>query len=320
MKKKNTLLGNLLLLTAAIIWGSAFVAQGQGAEYVGSFTFNGLRFLIGGIALIPAITVSTLKKQKAGTYAPMTRSDRLFLLMGGIFCGIALAVASYLQQGGLGGIDGIEATSPGKAGFITALYILIVPIIGLFFKKKTPLAFWGCIAIAIVGFYFLCIDGSLALQSGDALVLASSLCYSVHIILIDHFSEKCDGIMLSCAQFFTVGIICTVFMLIFEKPDLDSISNALFSIVYTGIFSCGVGYTFQVLGQQRTYPAMATLLMSLESVFALVTGIIFDFSNNVPSLKEAIGSVLIFASVIAAQMLPQPVKSKTDKNLTENEK
>lgn len=305
MTKKSTV-GNLMLLVAAIIWGSAFVAQESGAQYVGAFTFNGLRFLIGGAVLIPAIRINNFKSKKKGTFAPMTKADWKALLFSGISCGVALALASYFQQWGL------ESTSAGKAGFITALYIMFVPIIGLFFKRKTPIAFWGCIVVAVIGFYFLCIHGDLSLDMGDALMLVCSILFSIHIILIDKFSHTCDGIKLSCVQFLTVGVICTILMFVFEQPSWENISKAAFSIAYTGIFSCGIAFTLQVLGQKRTHPAIATLIMSLESVFSLITGMIFNFSANVPTVREAIGSALIFAAVIAAQMLPQTSEKKTD--------
>lgn len=310
---KKTTVGNLMLLVAAIIWGSAFVAQESGAQYVGAFTFNGLRFLIGGAVLIPAIRINNFKSKKTGTFAPMTKAEWKALLFGGISCGVALALASYFQQWGL------ESTSAGKAGFITALYIMFVPIIGLFFKRKTPLAFWGCIGLAILGFYFLCIHGDLSLDMGDALVLVSSILFSIHIILIDKFSQTCNGIKLSCIQFLTVGVICTVLMFIFERPSWESISKAAFSIAYTGIFSCGIAFTLQILGQRRTHPAIATLIMSLEAVFSLITGMIFNFSANVPTFREAVGSALIFLAVMVAQLLPQASDKKTDNKETHYE-
>ena len=316
MTKRSSTSASLMLLLASIIWGSAFLAQGKGAEHVGTFTFTGIRFLIGGIFLLPVIRISDFYKKKKGEFAPMQRQDLKRLFVSGIFCGLILTVASFLQQAGMGGLAGIEPTSPGKAGFITALYILFVPIIGSFFKKKTPLAFWGCVAVAIVGFYFLCMTpDALSVQSGDALLLGCSIAFSIHIIMIDRYAGVCDPIKLSCIQFMTVGIICTALMFVFERPSWDSISNAGFSIFYAGFFSSGIAFTLQPIAQRRIHPTLATLIMSLESVFALVTGMIFDFSNNVPTLREGIGSFLIFATVIVAQLLPDP----NNKNLANKE-
>ena len=307
MVKRSSESASLLLIIAAVIWGSAFLAQGKGAEHLGPFAFTGIRFLIGGLFLIPVIRISDLYKKKRGDFVPMQKYDIKRLLSCGVLCGIVLSTASLLQLAGLGGVVGIEPTSPGKAGFLTALYILLVPIIGCFFKNKTPLAFWGCVAVAIVGFYFLSMTpDSLSIQSGDALMLACSVAFSVHIILIDRYTSVCDPIKLSCIQFLTVGIIGTTLMFIFERPSWESISNAGFAIFYTGFFSCGIAYTLQTVAQKKIHPTLATLLMSLESVFALVTGMIFDYANNVPTLREGIGSLLIFATVIAAQLLPDP--------------
>lgn len=307
MTKKSSASATLMLLIASVIWGSAFLAQGKGAEHVGTFTFTGIRFLIGGIFLLPVIRISDFYKKKKGVYSPLQKQDLKRLFISGILCGLVLTCASFLQQAGMGGLAGIEPTSPGKAGFITALYILFVPIIGSFFKKKTPLAFWGCVAVAIVGFYFLCMTtDSFSIQSGDALILGCSIAFSIHIIMIDRYANVCDPIKLSCIQFMTVGVVCTVLMFIFESPSWESISKAGFSIFYAGFFSSGIAFTLQPIAQRRIHPTLATLIMSLESVFALITGMIFDFANNVPTLREGIGSLLIFATVIVAQLLPDP--------------
>lgn len=320
MTKRSSASATLMLLIASVIWGSAFLAQGKGAEHVGTFTFTGIRFLIGGIFLIPVIRISDLYKKKRGEHSPLQKQDLKHLFISGILCGLVLATASLLQQAGMGGLAGIEPTSPGKAGFLTALYILFVPIIGSFFKKKTPLAFWGCVAVAIVGFYFLSMTpDSLSVQSGDALVLACSVAFSVHIILIDRYTSVCDPIKLSCIQFLTVGIIGTALMFIFESPSWESIRGAGFAIFYTGLFSCGIAYTFQSVAQKHIHPTLATLIMSLESVFALVTGMIFDFANNVPTLREGIGSILIFATVLVAQLLPAPNDKNSENKETQNE-
>lgn len=303
MKNKSSAWAILLLLLATVIWGTAFLAQDKGADHVESFTFIGIRFLIGGIFLIPLIKILDIRKRKGESRPSPSKSERRDLIVGGAICGVVLAVASYFQQAGLGGMPNIEATSPAKAGFITALYILFVPLLALFFKKKTPAAFWICIAVATVGFYFLCLYGNdLSIKAGDALMLVASFAFSLHIILIDLLAKRCDPIKFSCAQFLTTGIICTVMMLIFEAPSWESIISAAFPIIYAGLFSTGIAFTIQVVSQKHLHPTLATLIMSLEAVFALLAGIIFDYANNVPSLSEAIGSALIFAAVILAQI------------------
>lgn len=303
MKKKSSAWAILLLLLATVIWGTAFLAQDKGADHVESFTFIGIRFLIGGVFLIPLIKLLDIKKRKSVGRQPSKSSERKTLLISGIVCGIVLLIASYFQQAGLGGLPSIDATSPAKAGFITALYILFVPIIALFFKKKTPAAFWLCIAVAAVGFYFLCLHGNdLSIKTGDAFMLLASIAFSVHIILIDLLASPLDSIKFSCAQFLTTGIIATILMFVFESPSWESILSAAFPIIYAGLFSTGIAFTIQVVSQKHLHPSLATLIMSLEAVFAMLAGIIFDYANNVPTIPEAMGSVLIFGAVLLAQI------------------
>lgn len=293
----SRLRGNLMLLLTAFIWGTAFVAQSVGAGFVGPFTFICVRSILGGLVLLPVIFVL----DKAGiTQKPQTRADKKTLLTGGICCGAALAIASVVQQ------MGVERTTVGKAGFITALYILIVPMIGLFLKKKVGKLVWIGVGLALVGMYLLCITESFTIGFGDLLVLICSFCYSIHIMVIDHFSPKADGVRLSCIQFFTAAVISGVFMLLFETPSLEGLRGGAFPIAYAGIMSSGVAYTLQVVAQKDTDPTVASMLMSLESVFALLAG--WVLLNQALSVKEMCGALLVFCAIILAQ-LPEKKKA-----------
>jgi len=293
----SRLRGNLMLLLTAFIWGTAFVAQSVGADFVGPFTFICTRSVLGGLVLLPVIFLL----DKTGiTKKPETGADKKTLAIGGICCGAALAIASVVQQ------MGVERTSVGKAGFITALYILIVPMIGLFLKKKVGKLVWIGVGLALVGMYLLCITESFTIGFGDLLVLICSFCYSVHIMVIDHFSPKVDGVRLSCIQFFTAAVISGIFMLLFETPSLEALKGAAFPIAYAGIMSSGVAYTLQVVAQKDTDPTVASMLMSLESVFALLAG--WVLLNQALSLKEMCGAVLVFCAIILAQ-LPEKKKA-----------
>ena len=205
MKAKEWKSSLMLLLTAAI-WGVAFVAQSVGMDYIGPFTFNAIRSLVGGLVLIPCIWLLNRKKPAAQEDTP-AQSDRT-LFIGGICCGVALAVASSLQQ------MGIQYTSVGKAGFITALYIVIVPLLGLLFKRRVSGLIWVAVVIAVGGMYLLCITEGFSVGKGDLLVMASAFCFSAHILIIDYFSPKADGVKMSCIQFLVCGLLCAVHMLI----------------------------------------------------------------------------------------------------------
>lgn len=291
--KTKEMRGNLLLLITAIIWGSAFVAQSVSMDYVGPFTFQAVRNLLGALALLPVILLSDRKKKKEGKM-PMSRTEKKQLWIGGLVCGAVLGLAGCLQQ------IGVQHTTVGKAGFITALYILIVPVLGLLFHKKVPLKIWGCIAIAVVGLYLLCMQDSFSLSKGDTFVALCALGFSVHIMVVDYYAARVDGLKLSCLQFFVAGLFSIIPMLLTEKPDMQGIFNAWLPILYGGVFSSGIGYTLQVLGQKYTKPTVASLLMSLESVFAVLAGIIF--LGQIPTLREAIGCLLMFAAIILAQL------------------
>lgn len=285
--------GSLMLLITSLIWGTAFVAQSEGMNYVEPFTYNAMRTLLGGVVLIPVIILFRFLDKRNGK--EKTSCSLKNTVTGGICCGIVLFIASSFQQ------LGIAQTTAGKAGFVTALYIVIVPLIGIFLHKKMPLRMWLFIAIALAGFWLLCIKQDIGISSGDLLVFFGAIFFAVHITVIDYFNEKnTDGVLMSCIQFFTAGLLMLICMFIFEKPTIPNIVGAGGTILYAGIMSCGVAYTLQILGQKHTNPTLATMLMSLESVFAALSG--WLILGEKLSIKEFFGCVLIFAAVILAQL------------------
>ncbi|MBQ4044601.1 MAG: DMT family transporter [Clostridia bacterium] len=292
---KNTISAALLVLTA-LIWGVAFVAQSVGSEHVGPFTFLASRSLIAGVALLPLIAF-----RRRTSPGPKTPADRKNLWIGGLLCGCALTVASAFQQ------IGIAETTVGKAGFITALYIVIVPLFGLFLKKRVPLMVWLGVVLAAVGMYLLCITEGFSISRGDFFVLLCAACYSVHILVIDHFSPRVDGVRMACIQFFTCGILSGIVMLIAEKPTADVLVAAWLPILYAGLLSSGVGYTLQIVAQKNVPPTIASLLMSLESVFSVLAG--WVLLGQALSLRELLGCVLVFAAILLAQ-LPENLFSR----------
>lgn len=301
-QRKNNIIGSIMLTVCAIIWGSSFVAQTTGAEYVGPFTFISLRSFLGSFSLLPVILVMSLAKKKKAPQEASNQKGTRYLLLSGLACGVCLCAASVLQQTG---ID--KGTSSGKAGFITAMYILLVPLFSVFLKKKIRPLTWFCVALSIVGLYFLCITNGTQIQPSDLYVLACSVCYAFHILIIDRVSPYVDGVKLSCLQFFVCAVISAVPMILFEEVSIELLKGAALSIAYSGIMSSGVAYTLQVLGQQRmNQPTVASMLMSLESVFAVITGVIVI--NQIPTSRETIGCIIMFAAIILAQ-LPQKKKA-----------
>ncbi len=298
-KKQKSLRSSALLTLTALIWGVAFVAQSEGMNYVGGFTFNGCRFLIGGAVLIPCIFLLRRinHEQHEGIRDQERRRQLKMGVAGGICCGLFLCVASSLQQ------FGIAYTTVGKAGFITSLYIIIVPLFGLFVKKKVALQIWVSVAIAAAGMYLLCITEGFSIGKGDLLVLLCAIGFSFHILVIDYFSPKADGVIISCVQFFTAGIICTVLMFVFEEPSWNAILSAWMPLLYAGVLSCGAGYTLQVIAQKNIEPTVATLIMSLESVFSLLAG--WVLLGQKMSLKELFGCAMVFGAIILAQLPSQ---------------
>ena len=286
--KKTVIGSSLLLFLAACIWGVAFVAQSVGMDYMGPFTFNGARFIIGGTVLLPLVFVRTGKKKNTeGIPLSLT-------LKGGICCGLAICAASTFQQ------IGIQYTTVGKAGFITTLYIIIVPVFGLFLHKKVPGKVWVAAVIASVGLYMLCINESFAIEKGDALVFVCAVLFSIHILVIDYFSPKTDGVVLSCLQFYTAGIICTVWALFAEHPAWGQLLQGILPLLYAGVMSCGIAYTLQIIGQKNLDPTVASLILSMESAVSVLAG--WVILGQALSMKELFGCGLVFAAVILVQM------------------
>lgn len=291
--------GNLMLLLTALIWGSSFVAQRAGMKFLEPFTFNGIRSLIGGLVLIPVIfLLARINGSNGGDQPEVSdeekKSQKKNLILGGISCGLILFIASSLQQ------IGISYTTAGKAGFITALYIVLVPVLGIFLGKKVRPVIWLCVALAVAGLYLLCIKEDFSLGRGDFLVILCALAFSVHILVIDHFSPKTDGVKMSCIQFLVCGLISLVPMAIFETPVWSRILDCWLPILYAGVLSCGVGYTLQIVAQKNTEPAIASMLLSLESVFAVISGVIILHEHIAP--KELIGCIIMFAAIVIAQL------------------
>ena len=296
LDKRGELLHTLALLVCAAIWGSAFVAQSVGAEYVGAFTFLAVRNWIAVVFLIPVIYVrdTILRKRGRPSVRPANRTQRRFLLMGGAACGFFLCAASAFQQ------VGIRYTTTAKAGFITALYVVIVPILSVFFGKSVKSRIWMCVALAVLGLYLLCMRGELSLSFGDGVVLVCAFLFACQIMTVDYFAPQVDTVRLSQTQFLVTALLSTVCMLLFEDLSTDSLIRALPSIAYAGVMSSGVAYTLQIIGQQNLNPAIASITMSLESVFAALAGwIVLGQSMTV---RELAGCVLMFAAIILAQL------------------
>lgn len=294
---KTKVRNSCLLFLTACIWGSSFVAQSVGMDYIGPYTFNCLRFLIGSLVLLPVIFFSRHRKKDQKGRSKDRTLQKKEMLCGGIVCGVVLCIASTLQQ------IGIIYTTAGKAGFLTAMYIVLVPVLGLFLKRKAGLQLWISVGLALIGLYLLCMKGAFSLNGGDVLLILCAVGFSVHIMVVDYFSPKLDGMILSCIQFLVAGLISGIGMLLSEQFDWHMVLLAAKPILYSGVLSCGVGYTLQVIAQKGLNPTVASLLMSLESVVSVIAG--FLVLHEVLSGRELLGCVFMFAAVILAQI---PVK------------
>jgi drug/metabolite transporter (DMT)-like permease len=290
--------GALLLLLASFIWGTAFVAQSVGMEYIGPFTFNGVRTLVGGLVLLPLIFVRSRSKQKRESTSDTGKE----YIKDGIICGIILCIASSLQQVGL------QYTTPGKAGFLTALYIVVVPLIGMFTNKKSNIILWVSVAIAVIGTFLISIKDDFTISRGDLLVIICALAYAAHIIAVDRFAPKVDAVKMSCVQFFTAGTISFIIALFIEDPSFNTVLISWGPILYAGIMSSGVAYTLQIIGQRDTNPTVASLIMSLESVFSVLSG--WVILGDELTVRELTGCCLVFCAVIMAQLSVQMNKKK----------
>ena len=300
-----------MLMLTALIWGTAFVAQKSGMELMGPFAFNGIRTVLGGIVLLPVIWIFSRNNKEDDMQSALSPEERAAakkeenrtLIIGGICCGMALMIAGTIQQ------IGLIYTTAGKAAFITPLYVVIVPFLSLFLKKRIRPVIWGCVLIAIAGLYMLCMPASGGfghVNKGDVITLFCAFFYAVHILVIDHFSPKVDGVKLSCIQFFVAGILTVLLMfpldpmLGFDLPTLSDIAGSWFTICYAGIMSCGVAYTLQVVGQKYTDPTSASMIMCLESVFGVLAGMIL--LGEMMSGREALGCVIMFAAIVIANI------------------
>jgi drug/metabolite transporter (DMT)-like permease len=300
-EKRQQAVSYILLLIGAFIWGSAFIFQKKGMDHIGAFAFNGIRNIMGATALVPFILVSDRVKAKRNPAREKT--DRKLLLKAGVICGVFLAFASTVQQFAL------KYTSTGKVGFITTLYIIFVPIVGVVLGKRFRPILWVSAALAIVGLYVLCIKSgeSFGFSLGDGLALACALLFAFQILALDRFTPVINPVKLACVQFYVCGIICCTLMFIFEKPDFQSVLAAGFSLLYAGLLSTGVAYTFQAVAQKHANPVMASLIMSLESVFCVLTGWVLLHERLTE--REIIGCIIIFIGVIITQ-LPEKKKKQ----------
>ena len=293
-----------MLLVTAAVWGVAFVAQKDGMDYVGPFTYNVVRFLLGGVFLFLLLPLLDRLRSRE---APVQKGARRALLLGGIVCGAALFAASLLQQYGI--LLQSADTNVGKAGFITACYTVIVPVMGAFLGRKSPLLVWIGAFAAMAGFFFLSVmdgvaaGGGLSLELSDLLLLLCAAVFSVHILVVDRCAPLVDGVRLSCIQFFAAGLLFVPGMLLWERPAWGDILAGWLPILYGGVMSCGVAYTFQILGQRGVHPAVASLLLSLESVFSVLAGYVL-MPGSVLTGWELLGCLLVFAAVITVQLAP----------------
>lgn len=302
MNAKNKLLGPVMLVAAAMIWGLSFVAQNEGMNHVEGFTFNGIRMMIGSAVLLPLILFRNKKNNKK-----LSKDEKRSVLKANIIgiipVGICLFLGSTLQQ------FAFNYTETGKIGFLTALYMIFVPILGLFLKKKPTVTIWVGVILGVIGMYLLCVGSSTSFNigTGELLAIGCALAYAVHILAIDKFGQNIDSIVLSCGQFFVTGFISCILMFIFEKPSLESILNAAIPILYSGVLSSGVGFTVQIVGQKYTDPTIAAMLMCLESVFAVLFAFIMPPHETLQSV-EYIGCAVIFIAIIIAQINPKSDK------------
>ena len=297
---------SLLLLLCSLIWGTAFVAQSAGSG-MGAYSFLAGRSWLAVLVLIPTVMVFDAIRRKSGTDAkPKTAAEKKKLLAAGFVCGTLLFAASAAQQIGI-----TINPSTAKAGFLTAMYVVLVPVFGLFFRRRVSLPVWIAVALSVGALYLLCIKGSFSLAPGDLLVLVCAICFSVHILVIDHFTATCDGVKLSCLQFLFAGTWSTILALFFDTISFQVLLDCIWPLLYVGVFSCGVGYTLQILAQKGSNPTVVTILLSLESVFAVIAGAVVLHQQM--TAREYLGCVLMFVAVILAQIpMPQKKKAKAE--------
>ncbi|MBR6569185.1 MAG: DMT family transporter [Clostridia bacterium] len=289
---------NLLLLLTALIWGCAFVAQDVAADVLQPMSFNGSRMLLAAAALLPMVWLTDRKAIRTGSgmaWKQMNPSQRKTLLLGGVCCGVMLALGSICQQVGL-----TLGTGAGKAGFITALYIVLVPLSGLLFGRRLGMLVWIAVALSVAGLYLLCMQGSFSIDPGDGMLILCAACFCGHILVVDYFSRRTECVKMSCIQFLTTTVICLPGALLFENPTWEAVKTCAVPIIYAGVFSGGMGYTLQILAQRDAEPTVASLLMSLESVFAVLAG--WVILRDALSLRELAGCVMMMGGIVLAQL------------------
>ena len=293
---KSTVRNTVLLFLTAFIWGMAFVSQSKGMDYMHPFTFNGVRSLIGAFVLLIYILIT----RKLGGGKAKSINWKM-TVRAGVWCGLALTIASTLQQ------FGIKYTSVGKAGFITTLYIIFVPLAGVFFKRKVAGVVWFAAVMAAIGMYLLCMTESLAVGAGDILVFLCAIVFAAHIMIVDYYSPKTDSVIVSCIQFAICGVVCGIGSLIWGEPTVAQLIDGMGSLLYAGVLSCGVAYTLQIVGQKGVNPTVAALILSLESVVATVSAWIaykvgFLSTDQTLTGRQVAGCVIVFAAVILVQL------------------
>jgi len=291
---KNQIKGTVFLLLAAVLWGASFVFQNEGARVIDPVAFNGLRSLLGSVALLPVIAVITQLNRKKGNYKKPSKEQTITLLKGGLFCGLALCAAGTLQTLGI-------KQGAGESGFITTIYIVFVPVLSVFLRKKIPHRVWVAVMMCFVGLYFLC--GSFALNVNQIYLLLCAFFFGIHILVIDYYSPRVDGVKLSCLQFLVVGVIDSVLMLFTEVPTLAQIGKCIPELAYMGFVSCSIAYTFQIIGQKYISATIGALLMSLESVFSVLSEWILQ--DKLLSSTQIFGCLIIFAAVVLVQISPK---------------
>ena len=297
--RSQKMLGTVMLLITALIWGCAFTAQSVGMDYVGPFTIQGVRLIIGGVVLLPFIALRASRAKKAGRVT--SPEEKRLTLKAGLSCGVMLGLAVNIQQ------IGIQYTTVGKAAFVTARYILLVPLFGLFLGGRASRRVWLSVLLGVVGLYLLCMSsGGFTLMKGDAIELLGAVAFAGHILIIDRYSARVDGLKLSCLQFLTAGVGTCILMFALEQPSWTAILSGWGPILYMGVMSCGVAYTFQVLGQKYVSPTAASLLMSMESVFSVLCGMVV--LHEIPTGREFAGCAVMLAAILLCQ-LPERKKA-----------
>lgn len=301
MKQKTQFKGVAMLCLTALIWGSSFVAQSVGMESVQSFTFGGIRTLLGALVLIPFILIRdriSSKSMNSEQLAKRKETDKKTLKYG-VILGLVFCLATNFQQFAFA----FPGASPGKIAFITAMYMFFVPLISLvFLRRKISLISWVCVLLGFAGLYFLCVTpGDISsVGTGDVLTFICAVFFAVHILMVEKFAPHADGVKLSCVQFFVSGIITLILMFIFENPQISAVKSAALPILYSGILSCGAAYTLQIIGQKYTEATLASIIMCTESVFAVLTGALI--LSDIPSPRELLGCVIMFFAIVVSEL------------------